>query len=58
MVDRHGDERRTYVDAMPLSMDRKDLVEERAIAITLTQDNYIRHVPVETFRLKVAVVKV
>ena len=52
MVDRHGDERRTYVDAMPLSMDREDLVEERAIAITLTQDNYIRHVPVETFRLQ------
>ena len=52
MVERHGDERRTYVDAMPLSMDREDLVEERAIAITLTQDNYIRHVPVETFRLQ------
>ena len=52
MVDRHGDERRTYVDAMPLSMDREDLVEERAIAITLTQDNYIRHVPVETFKLQ------
>ena len=52
MVDRHGDERRTYVDAMPLSMDREDLVEERAIAITLTQDNYIRHVPVETFALQ------
>ena len=52
MVDRHGDERRTYVDPMPLSMNREDLVEERAIAITLTQDNYIRHVPVETFRLQ------
>ena len=32
MVERHGDERRTYVDPMPLSMDREDLVEERAIA--------------------------
>jgi len=35
---------------MPLSMDREDLIEERAIVITLSEDNYIRHTPVETFR--------
>ena len=52
MVEKHGDERRSGIDPMPLSMDREDLIEERAIAITLTDDNYIRHVPVETFRVQ------
>ncbi|RPG78958.1 MAG: DNA gyrase subunit A, partial [Euryarchaeota archaeon TMED117] len=52
MVEKHGDERRSEIDKMPLSMDREDLIEERAIAITLTDDNYIRHVPVETFRVQ------
>ena len=41
MVERHGDERRSDINKMPLSMDREDLIEERAIAITLTDDNYI-----------------
>ncbi|MEC8341121.1 MAG: DNA topoisomerase (ATP-hydrolyzing), partial [Candidatus Thermoplasmatota archaeon] len=50
LVDRHGDERRSVIDPMPLSMDREDLIEERAIVITLSEDNYIRHTPVETFR--------
>ncbi len=38
------------IDPMPLSMDREDLIQERAIVITLSEDNYIRHMPVETFR--------
>ena len=50
VVDRHGDERRSFIDHMPLSMDREDLIEERAIVITLSEDNYVRHTPVETFR--------
>ena len=52
VVDRHGDERRSQIDPMPLSMDREDLVAEQAIVISLTQDNYIRHLPVESFRLQ------
>ncbi|MBA4734455.1 MAG: DNA topoisomerase 4 subunit A, partial [Candidatus Poseidoniales archaeon] len=52
MVERHGDERRSEINKMPLSMDREDLIEERAIAITLTDDNYIRHVPVESFKVQ------
>ena len=36
MVEKHGDQRRSYIDPMPLSMDREDLIEERAIAITLS----------------------
>ncbi|MDP6378034.1 MAG: DNA gyrase subunit A [Candidatus Thalassarchaeaceae archaeon] len=52
MVGKHGDERRTDIDPMPLSMDREDLVEERAIVISLSEDNYIRHLPVEAFRVQ------
>jgi DNA gyrase subunit A len=52
LVDRHGDERRTNIDPAPLSMDREDLVAEEAIVISLTRDNYIRHLPVESFRLQ------
>jgi DNA gyrase subunit A len=52
LVERHGDERRTHIDPMPLSMDREDLIAERAIVITLTNDNYIRHLPAETFRMQ------
>ena len=50
MVEKHGDERRSFIDPMPLSMDREDLVEERAIVITLSENNYIRHLPTEAFR--------
>ena len=50
MVEKHGDERRSFIDPMPLSMNREDLVEERAIVITLSENNYIRHLPTETFR--------
>ena len=48
MVGKHGDERRSHIDPMPLSMDREDLIEERAIVITLSEDNYVRHTPVDT----------
>ncbi|GIS27268.1 MAG: hypothetical protein CM15mP128_0270 [Methanobacteriota archaeon] len=37
---------------MPLSMDREDLIEERAIVITLSQDGYVRHMPVDDFRVQ------
>ncbi|MBJ60307.1 MAG: DNA gyrase subunit A [Euryarchaeota archaeon] len=52
MVKKHGDNRRSDIDPMPLSMDREDLIEERAIVITLTNDNYIRHLPAESFRMQ------
>ena len=52
MVESHGDGRLSAIDPMPLSMDREDLVAEEAIVISLTNDNYIRHLPVEAFRLQ------
>jgi DNA gyrase subunit A len=51
-TDKHGDKRRTHIDPMPLSMDREDLIEEKAIVISLSEDDYIRHLPVETFRVQ------
>ena len=50
LEEKHGDERRTFIDPMPLSMDREDLIEERAIVITISENNYIRHLPTEAFR--------
>ena len=52
MMEKHGDERRSMIDPMPLSMDREDLIEEKAIVISLTQQDYIRHLPVEAFRVQ------
>ena len=52
VVERHGDDRRTDIDPAPLSMDREDLIEEQAIVITLSEDDYIRHLPVESFKLQ------
>jgi DNA gyrase subunit A len=51
-TDKHGDKRRTHIDPMPLSMDREDLIEEKAIVISLSEDDYIRHLPAETFRVQ------
>ncbi len=50
LVEKHGDDRRTHINPMPLSMDREDLIEEKAIVITLSEDNYVRHTPVDEFR--------
>ena len=54
LVERHGDDRRSEIDPMPLSMDREDLIEERAIVITLSQDGYVRHMPVDDFAFRTA----
>ena len=52
ITNRHGDTRRTHIDPMPLSMDREDLIEEKPIVISLSQENYLRHTPIEAFRLQ------
>ena len=52
LVERHGDPRRTEIDPTPLSMDREDLIEEQAIVLTLSEDDYIRHLPVESFKVQ------
>lgn len=52
MVEKHGDDRRSTIDPMPLSMDREDLIAERALVISLSDDGYIRHTPAESFRVQ------
>jgi len=51
-TEKHGDERRTFIDPMPLSMDREDLIAEQPIVVSLSQENYLRHTPAEAFRLQ------
>jgi len=51
-TEKHGDERRTTIDPIPLSMDREDLIAEQPIVISLSQGNYLRHTPAEEFRLQ------
>jgi DNA gyrase subunit A len=51
-TDKHGDERRTTIDPIPLSMDLEDLIAEQPIVISLSQGNYLRHTPAEEFRLQ------
>jgi len=52
VVEKHSDGRRSIIDPAPLSMNREDLIEERAIVITLSDDNYLRHLPTEAFRIQ------
>ena len=50
LVEKHGDERRSEINQMPLSMNREDLIQEQAIVISISEDNYIRHLPVRDFK--------
>ena len=52
VVARHGDERRTTIDPMPLDMDREEFIQDETIVISLSQENYLRHLPVDEFRLQ------
>ena len=59
MVEKHGDDRRSHIDPMPLSMDREDLIEEREILLSPSVKTIaVRHTPVDTFRTQIAAVKV
>ena len=50
VVEKHGDERRSHIDPTPLSMDREDLVAERALVISLTPVSYT-HLTLPTKRI-------
>ena len=54
LVEWHGDDRRSEIDPMPLSMDREDLIEERAIVITLSQDDTCATCPWTTSAFRTA----
>lgn len=52
LVDRHGDARRTTIDPMPLEADIEEYIQDETIVISLSQENYLRHLPVDEFRLQ------
>lgn len=45
-----GDERRTQITNEASDMDIADLIEEEDVVITLTHNNYIKRIPVTTYR--------
>lgn len=47
---RFGDERRTVITTDVSKLDMEDLIAEEDIAITLTHGNYIKRLPVDTYR--------
>jgi DNA gyrase subunit A len=50
MKDKYGDERRTEISDEIIDIDTEDLIPEEDIIITLTNDGYIKQLPLDTYR--------
>lgn len=48
--DKYGDERRTEITFDASEMDVKDLIAEEDVVVTLTLNNYIKRIPLDTYR--------
>ena len=48
--DKYGDERRTEITFDASEMDIKDLIAEEDVVVTLTLNNYIKRIPLDTYR--------
>ncbi len=48
--EKYGDERRTKIEAGESNIDDEDLIPEEDIIITLTNNGYIKRVPIDTYR--------
>ncbi|WP_276675235.1 DNA gyrase subunit A [Selenomonas artemidis] len=48
--DKYGDERRTEITFDASEMDIKDLIAEEDVVVTLTMSNYIKRIPLDTYR--------
>jgi len=48
--DRYGDERRTKILNQTTDLDLEDLIEEEQVVITMTNQGYIKRMPVDTYR--------
>ena len=46
----HGDERRTEIVEQALDLDIEDLIPEENMVVTITQDGYIKRVPLDTYK--------
>jgi DNA gyrase subunit A len=54
VVTRFGDERRTTIVGAPEEFEVEDLVAEEQVVITLSHESYIKRVPIDLYRRRVA----
>ncbi|MCL1904956.1 MAG: DNA gyrase subunit A, partial [Methanomassiliicoccaceae archaeon] len=50
MKDTHGDDRRTTIDPNAIDTDEEDLIPREDVVITITGDNYIKRIPLSTYK--------
>jgi len=50
MKETYGDERRTVIDPNAIDTDEEDLIPKEDVVITITADNYIKRIPLSTYR--------
>lgn len=50
--ERYGDDRRTEITCSQTILEREDLIEDKPVLISLTAQNYIKRLPLETYRMQ------
>ena len=50
MKEVHGDERKTIINSNAIDMDEEDLIPRENVVITITADNYIKRIPLRTYK--------
>ncbi|WP_400201641.1 DNA gyrase subunit A [Candidatus Methanarcanum hacksteinii] len=50
MKEGYGDERRTEIDPNAIDSDEEDLIPREEVVITITRDNYIKRIPLRTYK--------
>ena len=50
MSDAYGDDRRTVIDPNAIDTDEEDLIPREQVVITISNDNYIKRIPLNTYR--------
>ena len=50
MKDSYGDKRRTIINENAIDVDEEDLIPEEDVVITISADNYIKRIPLSTYR--------
>ena len=50
MKETYGDDRRTVIDPNAIDTDEEDLIPREQVVITISADNYIKRIPLSTYR--------
>lgn len=50
MSETYGDDRRTVIDPNAIDTDEEDLIPREQVVITISNDNYIKRIPLSTYR--------